>query len=798
MKRNVFDLLSVQCLTAVGVAVSGNASAQDTRNAEGSSALEEIVVTATRRSLDLQEVPMSIMALTSEDLEMQGIATVEGLQGAIPNLNIIGGTNGGVSEVGFTLRGIPRVSFYIDGIWQPYSSGKMDISLEDVERVEVLRGPQGTLYGRDSTGGAIRIVTREPASEFATRASVTMGSYDRADVDLGVDIPLADNIRTRFAASQLNRDGYVHSTTLNEDLGQIDMTNMSADLLWTPTDRFSMRTKYSDMESHPTDGRINTFHIPYGARQAGLSVGITELYSLGGLPYDSATVVAGYEGGNLGEWETALGDSQPANIETEQAVVDFRYELTDKISLQALTGVIDFSQEAMIDWDGAPYRAISTYQYREDDLVSQEIQLLGSHGRFDWVTGIYYWDQESRTRQAFFGMEEFKNGRINQAAILATPECQVPTTLANCAASITNYLNTSNIDSRAGHEEDGYSVFGEVTVAATEKLDVIVGARLHQQDMVDYSLALIPGVTAPKPAIVGPFTNGDPLAGTPTNPRYHEFDTTTGRLGLKYQFNDSMMGYFTYSEGYNAGGSAPVTTPTGPVLIPFDPESIENYELGYRSELADGRLRFNASLFHTVWDDIQLRSAYRNPSIGVFFAAITQNVAGAEAEGLETELTWLATERLRVNLNVGLLDTAYTDFALGVETPVNAGDDFAQAPEESYSVGLQHTASFDNGGRFTSRLDYSYVSGFQRYADPNNHPDAIGLGDGFEAGDYGLVDVRFVYAPGAGNWEVAVFGTNLTDERVLNGGFYAPIWELDWSTVGRPREGGIELKVFFD
>lgn len=796
MKVKVCDFLSVPCMAAVGVAVSGNTSAQDS-NGAAPSGLEEVVVTATRRSLDLQEVPLSIMALTSDDLEMQGITSVEGLQGAIPNLNIIGGTNGGVSEVGFTLRGIPRVSFYIDGIWQPYSSGKMDISLEDVERVEVLRGPQGTLYGRDSTGGAIRIVTKQPATEFGTRASVTMGSYDRQDINVGVDIPLAENVRTRFAATQLNRDGYVHSTTLNEDLGQIDMTALSADLLWTPTDRFSVRTTLSDTESHPTDGRINTFYVPYGARQAGLSVGIMELYTLGGLPYNAATAVAGEPGGNLGEWETALGDSRPANIETDQAVLDIRYELTDNITLQALTGAIDFSQEAMIDWDGVSYEAIGTYQYREDSLFSQEIQLLGSNGRFDWVAGLYYWEQESRTRQAFFGMNEFKNGTVNQAAILASPECTAPTTLATCAASITQYINTSNIDSRAGHEEDGYSIFGEVTFAATEKLDLIVGTRFHQQDMADYSLALIPGVTAPKPAHIGPFPGGDPLAGVPTNPRYHEFDTTTVRLGTKYQFTDDMMGYLTYSEGFNAGGSAPVTTPTGPVLIPFEPESIENYEIGYRSELADGRVRFNASLFHTKWDDIQLRSAYRNPAIGVFFAAITQNVAGAEAEGLEAEVTWAATSNLRVNFNLGLLDTAYTDFELGVETPVNAGDDFAQAPERSYSTGVQHTATLTGGSTFTSRVDYSYVSGFQRYADPNNHPDAIGLGDGFEAGDYGLLDVRFVYAPSNGNWEVAFFGTNLTDERVLNGGFYAPIWELDWSTVGRPREGGVELKVLF-
>jgi len=173
-------------------------------------------------------------------------------------------------------------------------------------------------------------------------------------------------------------------------------------------------------------------------------------------------------------------------------------------------------------------------------------------------------------------------------------------------------------------------------------------------------------------------------------------------------------------------------------------------------------------------------------------------VAGADADGIETELTWLATDNLELNLNAGLLDTAYTSFLLGSQTPVNVGSDFAQAPEETYSVGMQHTANLGNGSTWTSRIDYSYVGGFQRYADPLYHPQNLGFDFEYDAGDYGLWNARFVYSPSTdARWQVALFGTNLTDEEVVNGGFYGSIWELDWSTVDRPREVGLQLQMSF-
>ena len=645
VRRKTLISQAIAGLMVVGAGTSGDALAQ--AGASGDGGLEEIVVTATRREVNLQEVPISIMALNTEDLEMQGIETVERLQGAIPNLSVIGGTNGPTSEVGFSIRGIPRVGFYIDGIWQPYTSGLLDFSLEDVERIEVLRGPQGTLYGRDSTGGSIRVVTSRPGDEFGARASITTGSYDRRDAILRVDVPLSETVKTRFSASQLNRDGYVRSITINEHQGQIDMTNLSGDLVWEPSDRFSIRAKYSDNESHPTDARIARWHIPQGARAVGFEQGATDLYTLAGHPYNSHTVVTGYPGGLVGEWENAIQSFDESTIATEQSTIEMIWDISDSLTLTSWTGSIKEDQYNLLDWDLSPYETVETAQNNKSDLFSQEIQLAGGGGRIEWVGGLYYWEQTSNSHAPFWGFEEFVDGRFDRNVALQTPQCQAPTTLVPCAQAFNVYIGIGNTEQLLRREEDGYAVFGQVDIALTDKLDLTIGARYHEQDKLAQNLAPIPGVTSPVPKSPGPFTTGDLYAGTPLNTDQVTFDDTTGRIALTRQFNDDLMAYVSYSEGFNAGGADPVTTATGRRLVAFDPESIQTYELGFRSDLVGGRLRLNASLFHTDWEDIQIRSNFVDPSIGVYAVTIiTQNVAGADADGNAAHLTGLATARL--------------------------------------------------------------------------------------------------------------------------------------------------------
>ena len=799
MRGKLLDSLAMAGITVLGAAGSQTALGQQGASAQAGG-LEEIVVTATRRALNLQDVPISIVAMTSADLTMQGIDSVQKLQGTIPNLSVIGGTNGPTSEVGFSIRGIPRVGFYIDGIWQPYTSGLADFNLQDIERIEVLRGPQGTLYGRDSTGGAIRVVTSQPGDEFAARGSVALGSYDRRDAIIGIDVPITDTLKSRISASSLNRNGYVHSIANNKDYGQVDMTNVAGDLVWSPTEKFKLRAKYSDNMSHPTDARISRWAVPQGARLVGFEQGAIDLYTLAGHPVDAVHEVAGYPGGLVGKWENNTEAWEPATIHTKQGSVEATWNITDKMTLTSWTGSIYEEQHQALDWDMTPFELVETYQNNKSALRSQEFQLSGSRGKVDWVGGYYYWRQTSDAHNPFWGYEEFVDGRFDRNVALNTPQCLAPTTRTNCATAFNVYIGIGNTEQILHRSEDGYAAFGEADIHLNEKLDLTVGARYHKQDRVAVNEAPIPGVSSPVPAHIGPFVSGDPWAGTPLTTDSVTFDKVTSRVSLKRKFSTNVMGYVSYSEGFNAGGADPVGTGTLRRLVSYDPETIKSFEVGFRSDLANGRIRFNASIFHTLWDDIQIRSNFVDPSIGVYAVTIiTQNAAGAEANGLETELTWLATQKLKVNFNLGLLDTGYKTFLLDpANSPVSPGSDFAQAPKQTYSVGLQHDAKLKSGASLTTRVDYNYVSGFQRYADPKYHPQYLGFPFRYEAGDYGLVNARLQYIPkGDARWEVSLFGTNLTDKQVVNGGFYGSIWELDWSTVERPREFGVEMKMNF-
>jgi iron complex outermembrane receptor protein len=270
-------------------------------------------------------------------------------------------------------------------------------------------------------------------------------------------------------------------------------------------------------------------------------------------------------------------------------------------------------------------------------------------------------------------------------------------------------------------------------------------------------------------------------------------------VSLQKQFSDDLMAYVSWSEGFDSGGISAPTIDGVRTLVPFDPQLLTNTEIGVRSDLAGGRLRLNATLFHSVWDDIQNLGAVLDSRGIQLPTLVNTNVGKAQAEGIELELTYLATDKLMFNVNLGLLDTRYTfikpgTFALNTSTP------FAQAPEEDYNIGMQYTSSLSGGGTLISRLDYSYSSQFWRslpFLRMSGYSPPIPASYD-ESGDLGTVNARVSYRPAAGDWEFAVFGTNLTDEYLLNSGFFHGIWGYDFATVARPREAGMSFNFRFN
>jgi len=836
MRVNKLHAAVVAALTGVGGFTYQTASAQE---GEG---LEEIVVTATRREQNLQETPISIVAITGENLELQGLDSLEDVGNDIPNLNIQGGAF--TTGTQFRVRGLPNVGVYVDGVWQISTAGFLTQEFVDIDRIEVLRGPQGTTYGRDAIGGAIRIWTKRPSEELGGQVTATVGSYDRRDVKGSIDVPINDNLRTKWTASSVYRDGYINSISNGKSYGGMDQDVYRGDLEWTPADNLTFRLTYTTDTSlitepkvqdaifptHVVPGPDNIVGTPDDVQNWGVLM--RDFYGLaiqtnpgrypGALAFTPQNYVSGYPGGRVGQWETASNTSQPSRIENDTTNLDIEWNLTDNLSVTFLTSYAESESDLIFDWDGTEYEVVADLSRTKLDVFSEEIQFSGGGDRVNWFAGAYYWDQETVNRADRRTLAEFftypgqyqSTPRWNVNDVYASQLCQ---NLANPATNPTNATNCQTAFFLAGaafsydrltyNDTDGYALFGEVTFGLTDRLDLTLGTRYHEQNVTAGPMNFIPGVTsAQTPFSDVLWSTGDPLAGVKvvdaTAPP-DSWDEQTYKASLQMQFTDAVMGYISYNEGFDSGGISNITTNTGRLFFPYEPQTVNNSEIGIRADLAGGNVRINATYFDSDWENIQNLGVVKDPATGVELPTlVTTNVGTANASGLELELTWLPTESLMLNFNYGLLDTKYTELKPG--TPqLTLDTEFSQAPDSEYNIGIQHNANLRNGGSFTSRLDYAYSDQFWRslvflrmdwYGPMNNGPVPAGYD---ESGDWAVINARFTYEPADGQYAVSVFGTNLTDEYMLNSGFFHGIWGYDFSSVSRPREVGVSLNFRF-
>ena len=632
MKVNKVHAAVVAALTGVSGLTYQTAFAQE--------GLEEIVVTATRREQNLQEVPISIVAITGEGLETRGIDNLEEVSQGIPNVLITGG-GGGTGGTNFRMRGIPGVGTYIDGVWQVGTAGFLTNEFVEIDRVEVLRGPQGTMFGRDSTGGAIRIWTKRPAEEFGGNISATAGSNERFDVKASLDLPLSERIRTKWTAADMSRDGYINSLTTGENGGNIDQQVFRGDIVFDATDNLDFRLNYQNDKSEFTEPRVQDAmfrtYDDSNPNWVKSIIGLPEVYTLVGTDYRGnpvepffvpANQVAGYPGGRVGQWENRSGTVLPNVFETDQVSLETNWQLSDNLSLQFVTAQTGQDQDAVVDWDNSQYDLVLDMNRSELEVFSQEMQLTGGRDRFEWLGGAYYWDQEIVTRNGRWQVNEFQKQLMNPANVFAHPTCNpagaalepTPSTTDN-AGNMRFVPGTSGVvpigayagqtvqlggaagtgagawqtcqqvyytgiggayDTLSRSGQDGYAIFGEATIHITDKIDLTLGLRQHDQSGYSVNKAAIAGVTAPKPLDPNQFHVGDAFIGTDVAATYtpFEFDKLTSRMALQWQFTDNFMGYVSYAEGFNSGG---VSAPTvGTHTLDPAVRAVDARELGVR------------------------------------------------------------------------------------------------------------------------------------------------------------------------------------------------------------------------
>ena len=713
------------------------------------SVLEEVVVTARRREENLQEVPVAITAISSEELELRSIENTKDLQMLLPNVDIRGNGINSAAAGSITIRGIPGVARYIDGVHLSGNQSSLENVLE-LERIEVLRGPQGTYFGKNAIGGAIQYITLKPQEEFGARVKVTLGEFNRTDVIVNVDIPFSDTVLTKLTAASLTRDGYVDSVNIDETYGEVDNTIIRGMLQWEPTDSFSALFTAENNQHHNNMQANVLFDVIEGVT---FGPRTPEQYNNFGVPFTDDL----YAFGNREEYKNASDYTGPGfDFDADSVSAHLTWDINDSITFRSITAYREFDWSVFRDNDATNLVYFDVWAYEVVDETTQEFQLLGNGDRYTWVAGLYYYEEEE--------LAKFQSWqRVEVAGAPGAPSPRL--------------RNTMDLERRTDT-----ALYAEFSYDLTDQLTLTVGGRYSEEDF--HSETYVPTEPIGPPGQVSfnldrtiQIVGGEPLV------RDVSFDAFTPRLALQYQWTPNIMGYVSVAQGFNGGGVNARFDPTLPNngILPFDDELLTNVELGLRSDLLDNRLRLNVTYFTGVWEDIQIVEIL-TPGQGT-----TTNAGEADIEGLEIEGMWKVTDAFSLNFTAGWLDTEYTD--IGLATLVDLGTPFPFAPETSYSIGLQWDNDLSSGGSITTRLDYGWIDDFETFRD-KRFQISLAANDG-----YGLLSGRFIYTPAEGNWDVAVFGTNLTDEYYRLGGFAAVLAGIDDGVVARPREIGVTLRL---
>jgi outer membrane receptor protein involved in Fe transport len=576
--------------------------------------LDEIIVSARRREESLQTVPLAITAFTGESLEARGIDMVGSMNAMAPNLSVQGGAGREIeSSASFRVRGVPGVAVYVDGIDQTNAIGLFTMGVVEVDRIEVLRGPQGTLFGNSALGGAVQYVTRRPAEEFGGRVQVRAGTFNRRDLQASLDVPLGERVRTKFTMADMNAEGFMQSIDSANKYGDINDQFYRADLEFDVGDSVTLRYAYDKSTQDRQGGARatweigpkNIFTLPNG--QVFNTNPHAQAYENAfGILYDDRNVVSGYPGGLVGEYETRVAhDTNGLYLDLDRQTFDAQWDLNDNLRFHAILGRREQDRRLMVDFD-SDTRVFFADRQDNDEIIedSYELQFGGTHGdrdQFNWVIGFYANDRSAKSRVPTFSGIPFScdliaastirgvtdadraecfNNRMRalnlQSTFVATPQMtgpQIGALWTQVVALAPNYRGVTApvfTNAMAGPSTDllniSYdeteAVFADLSWDVTDKLTLGFGLRSQEDthlgtDQVRHG-ATSSNILEPFPWDDPDYNLRDPFGYSAINTPLagaSQFDGTPARLSVQYQFADDLMGYVPLADGYQPGGA---------------------------------------------------------------------------------------------------------------------------------------------------------------------------------------------------------------------------------------------------
>ena len=732
---------------------TGDPAPKVTQETESKTDLDAIVVTARRRPEQLQQTPISIAVLTGSDLQARSATNLRDLQYLVPNITFAPSQNVGEAAGNIFIRGIgqedfiaaaePGVGLYIDGVYISKTAGTL-FNLLDVERIEVLRGPQGTLYGKNAVGGAINLVTVAPQQAAAAYSDLIVGNLSRVELRGMVNTPISDQLLVRASGLLVSRGGYsrrIPPPPLPPALGPIqggkdgdDYSQAAAlKLRWQPGNALTLDVTgdYSRRRNRQSASHLDVLNPATGEYPR-----LNDLIDLGLLPgprlsqslvrndlFESLATAVGYTNQDIWGLSASLDMRRGSN------------------TIKLIAAYRDTRSRIQTDGDGLHFGLIES-EFNEDlRQWTGEIQFTGQFGPIAYTGGV-------------FGLLE----RINRLPP-SGPGLNDVYYLCGCVSGLTP---ATTAYSRL--TTDNAAVYAQADIKLLDRLTATIGWRYSREwKSIEAQLLLQDANYLPTGTIVGTASNRG------------SWNSFTYRVGLQHRLSSDAMIYGSLSKGFKSGGFNARLNQALPNLgvASFRPETALTYEVGFRSEWLDHRLRFNATLFRTDYRDVQLRQQSLN---GGLITTLIENAASARINGLELELIAKPLRQLSLSGAYGHLDARYLD--IGRVPNITTATPFQRSPRHSFNLAADAAIRL-GAGQADLHVDYGYRSREQFQLTPSP----------FDQPGYGLLGARIGYSPRERNWSLALMATNLLDKAYRSAG------RLPLSIIGQPRQVGVQFKV---
>lgn len=746
MKLRTLQIL----VSTVSTALSGVVSTAAAEESRGT--IEEVIVTAQKREQNLQEVPVAVTAFSQTQMQEAGIATIGDLERITPN-TILRPSRATNTTLTAYIRGIgqndplwgfePGVGLYIDDVYIARPQGAL-VDAYDVERIEVLRGPQGTLYGKNTVGGAIKYVTRKLTGNYDGNIDVGLGSYNQHDISVSGQAPLVkDKLNIGATVASFNRDGFGTNQFDGKDNYNKDLDAARVSLEWTPAEQWFVRLT-ADWSEDKSNAKQGTRLVP------SLITGEPPQ-----RPFDSNA-----------------GLNYDQRVRTSGGALTVAWDISDTLNFKSITAYRQGSSDGPIDFDATPLNTFDAPARYNDRQTSQEFQLTYQGQRTKLVSGLYY----------FKGYAAGAFDAVAGAALGFPPAIPGEEVLPTFVATTKGNTDTT---SRAVYFHASYDL--------TDSVTLIAGARYNEDEkhadvfkakyLTNGTSNEFGGINLATLAIQSDFSDGD------------KWERWTPKLGVDWKVGQDVLLYYSYSEGYKSGGinmrADALASPPGFSQV-FAPEIAKTHEVGIKSEWLDHRLRVNAAYFQTQYDNVQVTT---NRLFGTNFVPLVITDNSQELKGVELEMTAQLSERLSMILSYGYIDaewTKFTDFdASGAPFDASNSVAVSNTPKNTALLGFNYEKKFGNYGDvvFGANVSYTDEIATEILADSPINADA-----------YTLFNADINWYSVDKHWNVALHGRNLSDERYLVAGYNFPNFVGENSITGfygNPRTYTVNVSYRF-